>query len=303
MSRSALHALLAKRSRLSVNRAPSLLLTVVALMFVVVALLIAAKLTSEVYASAFPQKDLAGSAATTTPGRADERGLTATATGTATVASATVVGEALEKTLEKHPPGAGQPVSEKDSPKDVLANALGALGVVVAAVTVLLTIGTAWHAGVVEATNRKLQVVAEYVQIYEKDQKLQASLHRAQRELAAWLGRQGLNHTGDLIAQYSLALSTLSTHDRELRFHAYYELRGPLLSHQKDLPQVASYCLQCHEQAVARLAVGLPDRADLTEGPLSARQVQKEVDQGLWCLLFDPAEHHRLHRTLDPEGA
>jgi hypothetical protein len=179
-------------------------------------------------------------------------------------------------------------VAEKsDGEKDALANAMAAIGASVAVITLILTLGTTWLGDLMRKVDSKLALLEEKDRQAERVLVLGAALVRAQVEIGTWLSRSKTKDAAGLATEWGRSLQALSTDDRDLRFSAYFLLWEGLHKHGHQLPQVARYCSLCHEQAVHRLQ------------RLPVHEIQRRVDEGLWCLLFDPMETVRFQRALE----
>lgn len=179
-----------------------------------------------------------------------------------------------------------------DRDKDAISNTMTALGMVLAAITLLLTLGTAWHAKLLNEVEEAKRVLDASEQQSERNHIRSAALMSAKRELSTWLCHQPGVAYGDMLAQWSLALETLGADDRDLRFQAYHDLMSALRFHAVELPEIGRYCTLCHQHALTRLEL------EASRKRLSRHEVQLRIDQGLWCLLFDPVEHAQLMREL-----
>lgn len=185
------------------------------------------------------------------------------------------------------------PAEGKDTEKDALPNAMSAIGTAVAVLALILTLGTTWFANLLGKVQDEFQTIDDRQRQQEHALQQAAALLRAKRELASWIGRQDISDGADLVAQWSLALETLSADDLQLRFESYIELVPALRPHANKLPEIARYCSMCHELAVSRLE---RDSAGVRR---STGELRSLVDEGLWCRLFDPAEHGSLKRAME----
>jgi hypothetical protein len=175
-------------------------------------------------------------------------------------------------------------------PKDALSNAMTVMGLTVAVVTLVLTIGTSWFAMRLEKIakfeeqmNRQLERLR-----LELDARLLNSdeLPQAKLALRQWFGEQSAEDPGALAHDYSLWLEMLTASDHRIRFKAYGQLRALGSYGDATLEPVEKFTLSCHELAVSRLH-------SESGTPLSRNQVQERVEKGLWCKIFDRREQKR----------
>ncbi len=178
---------------------------------------------------------------------------------------------------------------------DPTANLLTAISVIVAVVTLLMTIGLTVLGYMVFKMAKGLEDLEERNQESDRALLVATALARAKRELANWLGTQRLTNAGSLTEELGRHLEELRADDADLRFDAFVKLSAVLRHHKSELADVARYCQACQELAIDRL------QRDEDGNRRRNRDVHRMIDKGLWCLLFDPGEMERFKRRMEAQ--
>lgn len=189
--------------------------------------------------------------------------------------------------------------------KDAVANAMTAIGTAVAVVALVLSVGTSWFAEQlrrvenVERTMRRRDTRREAAWkaerlLAQREREVGEALPAAKAALWDWFGRRGAKDPAQMAQEYSLWLDTLAASDSDLRFKAFHQLLPVLWSRSRirdgkldpTLRAIEDLCQRCHDLALVRLRGR--DGVDLL----------KEVEQGLWCKVFDPIEQARYRKRM-----
>lgn len=189
---------------------------------------------------------------------------------------------------------AGQP-----SGNDAITNALTAISAVVAVLTLVLTVGATWFAHILqrlqtirEQLENELKNVVAYRAERSAHDELVAqtrdALVNAKNALALWISEVGGAASGNSIQEWALKLEMLSASSRTMRFQAYASLqvlapRGLGDPVDTILLPVEQYTKWCDRLVRERLLFG----------GASASSLVADVENGLWCLVFDPIERTR----------
>jgi hypothetical protein len=225
-----------------------------------------------------------------------------------TVCAPTSTAVALES-RSNGPPRADR-AGETDNSKDAIANAMTAIGTVVAVVALILSVGTTWFAQLVQKLLEMQARLEDQRKEFEAQEltrqkareielkrlrfgvEVEEGLLLAKSALAEWIGKTGSESGVALAQSWGLSLEMLKASERDIRFKAFSELLGPMVRYDPVLEPVRRYTELCHQQALQRLST--------TEAgvPCLPQDVVAAVDDGIWCKFFDPIERARWDRNL-----
>ena len=178
--------------------------------------------------------------------------------------------------------------------KDAVANAMTAVSIVVAIVTLVLTVGTGWIATQQKALDDKLRSADEKLaRLRERDQLDEQAARVASKSVAAkraamgWIQRQGTHPY--LLALRSLEtyneLDQLATDDLESRRRSF-RILASLFDWDESLAPIRDYSEECHLRA-RNLA--------WYQGKVTSRTEEAALERaGLACRIFDDQELRRM---------
>ena len=203
---------------------------------------------------------------------------------------------------------AAAPTRETVDGSGAIANAMTAIGTVVAVVALILSLGTSWFANVLQQAQRTTELLREgearRQQERERErewarlvQRTDEGLLLAKAALIRWVDQVGTSDPVNLVQNWALQLEMLRAEDSGIRWRAFEALQvlGPECPTDRVDPllaPVADYTERCHELALWRLSEGADGQ------PADPRAVAAAVEQGLWCRLFDAVELARYQREL-----
>jgi hypothetical protein len=183
---------------------------------------------------------------------------------------------------------------------DAIANAMTAIGTAVAVLALILSLGTTWFASKQKELDDRLLSVNQTLQRADRRDRLDAvsdrvtSLLPAAR-LAGWVWLQKMGVSTGAMFEHAVVLANrldmLSVAQRETRGEAFYALSNMFDTSE---PSDAMHApLQAYVRACQDLAWA---RAEFAGELSDAKAIQRFVECGIWCDIFDPAEMSRFTR-------
>jgi hypothetical protein len=190
---------------------------------------------------------------------------------------------------------ASGPDAPADASGDSVVNAMTAVGMVIALVTLVLSVGTSWLGTQQRELEAKLKAADEQMAGAERQRQLDAMRSHvlvcgmaAKRAALHWLQEQGTQLLALRFAEVSLDLDLLTVTDRDIRRKAFNALAALFDPDpwSKELGVIQAYTEECHRYLVADHALRSGDQGLLANG-----QLERE---GVACRIFDPAEVDRV---------
>jgi hypothetical protein len=195
--------------------------------------------------------------------------------------------------------------------KDAIANTMTAVSTAIAAITLVLSVGTTWFANQQKLLEQKLIKVNELADRMEARQGLQdkraalRSLALAAKQVAhVWLMRAGMapETVPHHVSRTFLNIDALASGDRNVRFDAFMEL-ALQMKYSDTLEPLKRYCDSCHYYHLATAAYFAASVSSHTEDVATAgkpilrnwlSEIQRLNEQGLACKIFDSDEFERV---------
>lgn len=197
-----------------------------------------------------------------------------------------------------------------DAGSSAIANAMTAIGVTVAVVTLILSLGTSWFGQQMErvaklekklksALDKAEQRTKAQLRLWEQTTRVDSACLAAKVGLAEHFSAKtdGTDYAAKVL-EWSFKLEALRLDDSQARLNAFYDLqvlnegRQPSDSLPTMLAPVHFYAEQCHELALCRL------QQQVNDGTLKQEDMQRQIRTGLWCCIFDEAEQARFFAAM-----
>lgn len=200
---------------------------------------------------------------------------------------------------------ASGPEAPRADTTSTIGNAMTAVSVSVAVMTLILTIGTSWFAHKMEEVSKlerrlkKISRRAEALQdLHNKEQNASDALFGAKEDLISWLAEGGDGDLASEVQVWSLRLEMLMSPDPHTRRTAFGQLLGLVQIRQRDedlpehLHKVRDYTERCQELALARLEFD-------TVNENGRQAMHDQLREGLWCLVFKNSERENYYDFIN----